>query len=159
VTTLSMMRFNCFLCLLMLLAVFCPSWVDAGTTGGKWVFVGFTKYRDALFIDMNRLSREADQQAQVWSRITPAERSKYYKQIQRDLKKVNEAPREFRYLETLNEINCTNRQIRYLKVLYFRPDGSVIHATRDDRPSWKSVHSGSLWDSLLAAVCDQKGGR
>jgi hypothetical protein len=75
-----MMRFNCFLCLLMLLAVCCPFPADAETTGAKWVFVGFTKYRDALFIDMNRLTREADRQTQVWSRITPAERSKYYPQ-------------------------------------------------------------------------------
>jgi hypothetical protein len=154
-----MMRFSCFLFLLMLLAVFSPSRLDAGTTGAKWIFVGFTKYRDALFIDKNRMTSEADLRVQVWSRITPAEHSRYYKQIQRDLKKVNKPPREFRYLETLNEINCTNRKIRYLKVIYFRPDGGVIHATRDDRPSWKSVHSGSLWDSMLAAVCDQKGGR
>lgn len=154
-----MMRFNCFLCLLVLLAVCCPSRVDAGTTGSKWVFVGFTKYRDALFIDMNRMTSEADMRVQVWSRITPTEHSKYCKQIQRDLIKLNKTPREFRYLETLNKLNCTNRQIRYLKVIYFRPDGSVIHATRDDTPSWRDVHSGSLWDSLLAAVCDQKGGK
>jgi hypothetical protein len=156
--TLSMMRFNRFLCLLMLLAVCCPSRADAGTAEAKWVFVGFTKYRDALFIDMNRLTREADRQAQVWSRITPAERSKYYKQIQRDLKKINKTSPEFRYVETLNEMNCRSRQIRYLEVIYFSREGQVIHATRDDRPSWRSVYSGSLWDSLLGNVCDQKGG-
>lgn len=153
-----MMRFNGFLCLLMLLAAFSPGRVAAGTTGAKWLFVGFTKYRDALFIDINRMTLEADPRVRIWSRITPAERSKYYRQIQRDLKKVKKTPSEFRYLETLNEIHCANRQIRYLKVIYFRPDGSVIHATRDDRPSWKTVRSGSLWDSLMATVCDHKGG-
>ena len=153
-----MMRFNCFLCLLMLLVVFCPSRVDAETTGAKWVFVGFTKYRDALFIDMNRLTREADRRVQVWSRITPAERSKYYKQIQRDLKKIEKTSPEFRYVETLNEMNCRSRQIRYLEVIYFSWDGQVIHATRDDRPSWRSVYSGSLWDSLLGNVCNEKMG-
>lgn len=153
-----MMRFNCFLCLLMLLAVCCPSRADAGTAEANWVFVGFTKYRDALFIDMNRLTREADQRAQVWSRITPAERSKYYRQIRWDLKKINKMSPEFRYVETLNETNCRSRQIRYLEVIYFNRDGQVIHATRDDRPSWRSVHSGSLWDSLLGNVCEQKGG-
>ena len=150
-----MMRFNCFLCLLMLLAVFCPSWVDAEKTGAEWVFVGFTKYRDALFIDMSRLACETDQRPQVWSRITPAERSKYYKQIRRDLSKVNINPQEFRYLEVLNEIDCRNRRIRYLKIIYFRPDGRVIHDTRDDGPVWKSVYSGSLWDNLLTTVCQK----
>lgn len=150
---LPVLRLGGLLYLLILLTVSSPFGVDAATTGAKWVFVGFTKYRDALFIDMNRMTSEADLRVQVWSRITPAEHSRYYKQIRRDLKKVNKTPREFRYLETLNEINCTNRQIRYLKVIYFRPDGSVIHATRDDRLSWKSVHSGSLWDSLQTAVC------
>jgi hypothetical protein len=153
-----MMRLNYIICLLILLAVCCPSRVDAETTGAKWVFVGFTKYRDALFIDMNRLTREDDQRAQVWSRITPAERSKYYIQIQRDLKKVNKTFREFKYLETLNEMNCRSRQIRYLKVIYFGREGQVIHATRDDSPSWRSVYAGSLWDSLLGNVCNEKVG-
>jgi len=151
--TFAKMRFNGFLCLLMLLAIFSPSRVCAETTEGKWVFVGFTKYRDALFIDVNRMTPEADRSVRVWSRITPAERSRYYHQIQRDLKNVNKTPGEFRYMETLNEINCSSRQIRYLEVIYFRPDNSVIHATRDDKPAWRAVHSGSLWDSLLTTVC------
>jgi hypothetical protein len=142
----------------MLLVICCPLRVNAGTTEAKWAFVGFTKYRDALFIDMNRVIAGADRRVQVWSRITPAERSKYFKQIQRDLKTAGKSPREFRYMETLNEIDCRNRQIRYIKVIYFRPDGQVIHATRDDRASWKSVHYGSLWDSLQADVCNQEGG-
>jgi hypothetical protein len=29
----------------------------------------------------------------------------------------------------------------------------VIHAVGDDAPVWKAVHAGSLWDSLLTAVC------
>jgi hypothetical protein len=152
------MRFNGFLCLLMLLAVFSPMSAGAGTTGEKWAFVGFTKYRDALFIDQNRMTPEAGRRVKVWSRITPAERSRYYRQIQQDLKKVGKTPREFRYIEILNELDCISRQVRYHKVIYFRPDSSVIHATRDDRPSWRAVHAGSLWDSLLTTVCRTQGG-
>jgi hypothetical protein len=137
----------------MLLAVFLPSRVNAGATETKWLFAGFTKYRDALFVDMNRMTSEADTRVQIWSRITPAEHSRYYKQIQRDLRNVGKTPHAFRYLEILNEMNCGSRQIRYLKVIYFRSDDSVIHATRDDRPLWKAVRSGSLWESLLTTVC------
>lgn len=142
----------------MLLAAPSPCRADTGTTGEKWVLAGFTKYRDALFIDMKRLACGTDQRAQVWSRITPAEQSRYLKQIRRDLSKINKKPMEFKYLEVLNEIDCRNRQIRYLKVIYFRPDGGVIHATHDNAPAWKSIRSGSLWDGLSTIACQKQCG-
>lgn len=156
---LTILRSGGILGLLLLAAVLSPLRADAATTGPKWAFVGYTKYRDALFIDLNRLTCEANQRRQAWSRITPAEQSGYLRQIRRDLKKVKKKPDEFRYVEVLKEIGCRNRQIRHLRVVYFRPDGSVIHATRDDGPAWKSVHAGSLWDSLLTTVCEKHGCR
>jgi hypothetical protein len=126
---------------------------SAGTAEAKWVFAGFTKYRDAVFIDMNRLTYTARDQAGIWSRITPAEQSKYFKQIRRDLKKVKKAGYGFRHLETLNEIDCLNKKIRYLEVIYYDRESRVIHATRDENPAWKKINTGSLWDSLQTAVC------
>ena len=70
-----------------------PVWVEA--QNAKWVFVGFTKYRDAVFMDMNRVSHLPDQRTQVWSRITPSARSKYFRQIQKDLKNVGKDYGEF----------------------------------------------------------------
>jgi hypothetical protein len=144
-----------FLGMLMLIWVSWPSGTAAGISDAKWAFVGFTKYRDALFIDMNRLSVEADMQIQIWSRITPSDHSKYLRQIRRDLRTAGKSSRDFRYIETLNEIDCRNNRIRYLKVIYYQDDGSVIHATRDDNPQWKLINSGSLWDSLRVMACDR----
>jgi hypothetical protein len=142
-----------WLCTLILLAALAPLGAAAESTEAKWAFVGFTKYRDGLFIDMNRLTDEADQRRQVWSRITPAEHSGYIKRIRRNLMQAGKNSGEFRYVEILNELNCQDRRIRYLKGVYFHRDGRVIHAVGDDAPVWKAVHAGSLWDSLLTAVC------
>lgn len=150
--TLRVLRWNVFACLLVFLSASCPFSAFA-ESGEHWAFVGFTKYRDALFIDQNRLTGEADQRRQVWSRITPAERSAYFRQIRRNLKKDKKNPNEFRYIEVLNEVDCQSRQIRYLGVAYFRRDGHVISAVRDERPAWQAVHAGSLWDNLLTMVC------
>lgn len=138
---------------LILLVVLIPLKVGAESTEAKWAFVGFTKYRDALFIDMHRLTGEADQRRQVWSRITPAEHSGYLKHIRRNLTRIGKNTSEFRYLEIFNEIDCRQRRIRYSKSVYFRRDGHVIHAVHDDAPVWKTVHAGSLWDGLLTTVC------
>jgi len=154
-TILSMMRIKVALCLIIVMAVGCPSWAVNGTPESKWAFVGFTRYRDALFIDMNRITHDMDQRTRVWSRMTPAKHSKYYRQIQRDLRKVDKPAMEFRYMETLNEISCRDRRIRFEKVLYYRQDGEVIHATRDDNAQWKTITPGSLWESLGAIVCDK----
>jgi hypothetical protein len=128
-----------------------PAWVEAQNE--KWVFVGFTKYRDAVFMDMNRVSHLPDQRTQVWSRITPSVQSKYFRQIQKDLKNARKDYGEFKYIETLNEVDCQNNQVRYLKVIYYDKSRLAIHATRDENPSWKPIHPGSLWDALQGAVC------
>jgi hypothetical protein len=128
-----------------------PAWVEAQNE--KWVFVGFTKYRDAVFMDMNRVSHLPDQRTQVWSRITPSVQSKYFRQIQKDLKNARKDYGEFKYIEILNEVDCQNNQVRYLKVIYYGKSRLAIHATRDENPSWKPIHPGSLWDALQGAVC------
>ena len=128
-----------------------PAWVEAQNE--KWVFVGFTKYRDAVFMDMNRVSHLPDQRTQAWSRITPSAQSKYFRQIQKDLKNAGKDYGEFKYIETLNEVDCQNNQIRYLKVIYYDKSRLAIHATRDENPGWKLIYPGSLWDALQQAVC------
>jgi hypothetical protein len=128
-----------------------PAWVEA--QNAKWVFVGFTKYRDAVFMDINRVSHLPDQCTQVWSRITPSTQNKYFRQIQKDLKNAGKDYGEFKYIETLNEVDCQNNQIRYVKVIYYDKSRSAIHATRDENPGWKPIHPGSLWDALQGAVC------
>ena len=136
---------------LTFLAMALPAWAEG--QGAQWELVGFTKYRDAVFVDMNRISPLPDRRSRVWSRITPAVRSRYFKQIREDLKEAGKAYREFRYIEILNEVDCQGSQIRYWKVIYFSHGGLVIHDTRDENPQWKPVRPGSLWEALQGVTC------
>ena len=128
-----------------------PAWVEA--QNAKWVFVGFTKYRDAVFMDMNRVSHLPDQRTQVWSRMTPSAQSKYFRQIQKDLKNAGKDDGEFKYIEILNEVDCQNNQLSDFKVIYYDKSRLAIHATRDGNPRWKPIHPGCLWDALQEGVC------
>lgn len=135
------------------MAAACPVWTADGGEGPKWIFVGFTRYRDALFTDVNRLTGDAGQPMKVWSRITPAKNSRYYRQIQRDLWNIGKWSSEFKYIEILNGISCIENQIRFEEMVYFNQDGEPIHATREENPQWRDIRPGSLWDSLEAVVC------
>jgi hypothetical protein len=44
-----------------------PVYAEAGEV--KWIFIGFTKYRDALYIEMNSISHPSYNIAGVWSLI------------------------------------------------------------------------------------------
>ena len=144
-------KMGALICSIFFLSMAMPAW--SGAQGAKWELVGFTKYRDAVFVDMNRVSPLPDQRSRVWSRITPAARSRYFRQIRDDLKAAGKAYREFSFIETLNEVDCQGSQIRYWKVIYYTHSGLVIHATRDENPQWKPVRPGSLWEVLKESAC------
>lgn len=141
--------------LLVIWAVFSLFASDCAAEEAKWELVGFTKHRDALFTDMNRLTSDTDGKVRTWSRITPAERSRYLKQIRRDLMNMKKPVQEFRYLEILNEIDCPSRKISYLQIVYFQGDGRMIHMMRGEKQLSKEIIAGSLWDSLQKTVCNR----
>jgi len=73
-------------------AVICCFFVLLGSHGyagaaeeSKWSFVGFTKYRDALFIDKARLSRPSTGKVLVSARIEPSAKSLFRRNIKREI--------------------------------------------------------------------------
>ena len=65
-----------------------PVYAQAGKE--QWIFVGFTKYRDALYMEKESVSRPSPDIAWVWSLIAPSEKSKYRQGDKRRIKKVKE---------------------------------------------------------------------
>lgn len=139
-----------FFMYLALVGIF-PIYAEAGEA--NWVFMGFTKYRDALYIEMNSVYYPSHTVAGVWSLIAPSKKSKYLQEVKRELKNVKKSAGGFKYSEILNEIDCTNNRIRYLQIVYFNKEGETIHSATTSDGEWKTISSGSLWDTLRKAVC------
>jgi hypothetical protein len=128
-----------------------PICAEAGEV--KWVFMGFTKYRDALYIEMNSVYYPSHTIAGAWSLIAPSIKSKYLQEVKRELKKAKISSSGFKYAEILNEIDCTNNKIRYLQIVYFDKEGETIHSATASDVEWKTISPGSLWDTLRKTVC------
>ena len=129
--------------------------VYAQSEEGKWTLVGFTKYRDAIFINKNSISYPSHDMATAWARIEPSEKSKYYREIKKELKKSKKPTKRFKYTEILNEIDCAGNRIRYMKIVYFSKEDNVIHSSSRTEPEWKKIHPGSLWENMQKAVCNK----
>jgi hypothetical protein len=119
----------------------------------KWTFMGFTKYRDALYIETNSISHPSPHIVWVWSFIAPSEKSKYLQQIKREVEKSKKPAGGLKSTEILNEIDCTKNRIRYLQIVYLNSDGSIIHSSDNTDPGWKIINPGSLWQNMRNAVC------
>jgi hypothetical protein len=119
----------------------------------NWVFMGFTKYRDALYIELNSISYPSPASAGVWSLIAPSKKSKYLQEVKRELHTVNKSAGGFWCVEIWNEIDCQNDRIRHIQIVYFNKDGQSIHSATASDGEWKAISSGSLWDTMRNTVC------
>jgi hypothetical protein len=123
--------------------------------GGKeqWVFVGFTKYRDALYMEKKSVSRPSPDIAWVWSLIAPSEKSKYREEVKKDLKKLRKSAKGLKYTEILNEIDCRGSRIRFLQIVHFNTQGAIIHSAASSDQEWKIIYPGSLWQNMQSTAC------
>jgi hypothetical protein len=125
------------------------------TQGGKeeWIFVGFTKYRDALYIEKKSVSHPSPDIARVWSLIAPSKKSKYRQEVKGELKKLKKSAKGLKYTEILNEIDCRGSRIRFLQIVHFNAEGSIIHSAASADQEWKIIYPGSLWQNIQIAAC------
>lgn len=119
----------------------------------KWSFVGFTKYRDALFIDKTRLSRTSPGKALVSARIEPAAKSLFRKNIKREIPQYKNSSKSFKYLVLEMELSCRSHRMRFPEIQFFSEAGKLLHTAADPEAPWKPVRPGSLWKDLEDAVC------
>ncbi|MFA6412354.1 MAG: surface-adhesin E family protein [Syntrophales bacterium] len=118
-----------------------------------WSFVGFTKYRDAIFIDKAHLSRPSAGKVLVSARIEPSAKSLFRKNIKREVPQYKNSLKKFRYLVLETELSCLEHRMRFREIQFFDKAGKVLHTAADPEAPWKPVKPGSLWKDLEDAVC------
>ncbi len=121
----------------------------------KWQFIGFTKYRDPLYVDLDRTAPKGDILS-AWMRITLAEHSLFRGQVTQDLQRVGKSAQLVKYLEMNKEIDCRNSRIRHGKLTYYDYQDRILASTGNPKALWKPIVAGSLWPGLQKAVCTQK---
>jgi len=145
-------RIMFLVCLLMIL----PSILFAERMTSNWRLTGYTKYRDAVFADMSRLSSSAPNTQAIWVKIAPSHRSKYLRFINEYLESVRKPHKEFKSIEILCEINCSSHLIRFTRFVYLDKNRNVIHEAYEDKPERFLINEGSIWHPVEKEACTKR---
>jgi hypothetical protein len=119
----------------------------------NWRLTGYTKYRDAIFADISRLSSPAPDTTGIWIKIAPSPKSKYLQFINEYLEIVRKRDKGFKSIEILCEINCTNHLIRFTRLVYMDHAGNIIHEANETNPRWLLIIQGSNWYPVEKEAC------
>jgi hypothetical protein len=123
---------------------------------GKWILVGFTKYRDAFFMDSDSIYPSAGNMVTVWTAIAPSKKSPFLRQIKEILISRQKPAGSFKSVVSLYQIDCKKNQYGTLIVIYYDTKGATLHSVHYSQLNWQPIEPGSLWYSLQTAVCAGK---
>jgi hypothetical protein len=139
-------------CLFLIL----PASLFAERRTDPWRLTGYTKYRDAVFADLSRLSSPAPETEAVWIKIAPSTRSKYLQFINEYLEAVGKRNKGFKSIEILCEVNCRSHQIRFTKFVYLDDDRNILHEADETNPRWLQTLQGSIWYPVEKEACAKR---
>jgi len=128
----------------------------AEAAGEKWQFIGFTRYRDPLYLDVNRIQMKNNDIHSAWVRITPAENSLFRGQLTKTLQGTGKSAQAVKYLEMNKDIDCQGSKIRHMKLVFYDHRNKVLFTSGNLKAPWKPILAGSLWPDLQKAVCGPK---
>ncbi len=95
-----------------------------------------------FFADISRLTSPTPGTKSIWVKIAPANKSQYFRLINKYLQTVNKNDKGFRSIEILCEINCASHLIRFTKFVYFDNSGNIIHEVDETNLGVASHPSG-----------------
>jgi hypothetical protein len=122
----------------------------------RWHITGYTKYRDAVFVDISRLTFPTPGTVTIWVKIAPAGKSGYFRLVNEYLASVNKSDKGFKSIEILCEINCSGHLIRFSRFMYFDASGNVIHAVDETNPQRYLIEQGNPWYNVEKEACAEK---
>jgi hypothetical protein len=141
---------------LVCLFLMTPAPVFAQRLTDNWHITGYTKYRDAVFADISRITASASGTKSTWVKIAPASKSQYFQMINEYLQTVNKSGNSFRSIEILCEIDCVSHLIRFTKFVYFDTSGNIIHEAYETNLGWLAILQGNIWYNVEKEVCGQR---
>lgn len=133
-----------------------PASVEGERMTDNWRLTGYTKYRDAVFADVDRLSSPAPDMKAVWIKIAPSQKSKYLQFIHEYLAAVKKSNKNFQSIEILCEMNCSRHLIRFTEFVYLDNDRNVIYEAYEIHPRWLQINQGSIWYPVEKEACTKK---
>jgi uncharacterized protein YkuJ len=123
--------------------------------GNSWEFIGFNRFRDAFYIDEQRVEVLPNGNIQVWTRLTVAKKSLFRHEMRKDLERAGKKVERVKYLEAKEQIDCRVQKIRNLELIYYDYQDRLVLKTSSPKSPWKLAAPGSLWYELCNSVCEK----
>lgn len=133
-----------------------PTWLFAEKMTDNWLLTGYTKYRDAVFVDRDRISRPALNLTTAWIKIAPSGKSKYLRFVAEYLDSVKKWNPRFKSVEILCEIDCSRDFIRFKEFVYLDKDRNVLHRAHETGTQWFLINPGNTWHFVEKEACKIK---
>lgn len=121
----------------------------------SWQFMGFNRYRDAFYVDEERVERMSDGTIKLWTKLTVNKKSLFRRVIKEDFERVPKRVDEVKYLEMMGALDCQGQRIKHLELIYYNYKDRPLLKIVTPQAKWKSVVPGSLWYELLHTSCEK----
>lgn len=135
------------------LSLIMPASLFAERMTDNWQLTGYTKYRDAVFVDRARISSPSPGITAAWIKIAPSKRSPYLQSINEYLRKVRKEEKGFKSIEILCEMSCSTHLIRFTQFVYLDKDRNIIHEAYETGKQRYLIHEGSIWYPVEKEAC------
>ncbi len=148
-------RYKIIFCAVFFFAL-APATLCAEKMTDNWRVTGYTKYRDAVFADVSRITSPAPGIKAIWIKIAPASKSQYSQMIREYLQQEGKNVRDFKFIEILCEIDCSGQLIRFVKFAYFDNSGRTIHTVAETNLRWLLILQGNIWYNVGKEACAER---
>lgn len=116
-------------------------------------FVGFTRYRDAFYVDTLKTKLTQHAVMSVWTWVKPAPKSILRSRLKREFRMAGHTVAALSHIEQLKEVDCRSDRIRHLKTSYYDEKGRLLFEKHYRHAAWQLIRPGSLWEALRRVVC------
>ncbi|MCX7982924.1 MAG: hypothetical protein N2572_08455 [Syntrophales bacterium] len=136
-------------CFTLLCILFEQAW------GASWKFVGFNRYRDAFYIDEDRVERVTNESVQLWVKLTIGKKSLFRQVMKQDFERIPKRIEEVKYIEMKEEINCKEQKIKHIELIYYDHKNKPMLKIVSPEARWKPAIAGSLWHEVVNLSCEK----
>jgi hypothetical protein len=147
-----MKTFNSFILLPFLIILLLVTTVNGSS---DWVECERSNTGNVLFYNKVSIKHRTEDIVQVWYKLVYSDegREECIQQLKNRGFLIKEEWDRLSYRLALKEIDCKKEMSRFLSVIFYDTDGSVLSRDSYDKPKWDYMVPGSMMDILRKKVC------
>jgi len=117
---------------------------------GDWLYVGRDEDGTPFYLDVESLSREADNavSARMWVKYKPLKGSAAFINAESFLRAAGKSHEPLDHIRQRLEIDFTKNLVSDLELVFHAPDGRAIDSIEYRATEWKKIVPGSLYELL-----------